>query len=138
MSAQAGKKRGFFSSIETREDALKVVKDASTAFFIIAGLQALLSFVLGFSILFDAAFYLVGGFFVRRFNSRAAAIVLLLLAGITAAVTVANRMGMELGGGQNVVLALIIFWAAVRAVEATFKLHGRFADDGEADQPARI
>jgi hypothetical protein len=138
MSAPAGKKRGLFSSIESREDALKVAKDASTAFFLIAGLQALLSFVIGFSILLDAAFYLVGGFFVRRFHSRAAAIVLLLLAGISAAVTVGNRMGADLGGGKNVVLALIVLWAAIRAVEATFKLRGRFAGDDEADQPARV
>ena len=138
MSAPAGKKRGFFSSIESREDALKVAKDASTAFFLIAGLQALLSFVIGFSILLDAAVYLVGGFFVRRFHSRAAAIVLLLLAGISAAVTVGNRMGADLGGGKNVVLALIVFWAAIRAVDATFKLHGRFAGDGEADPAARV
>ena len=138
MSAPSGKKRGFFSGIESREDALKVAKDASTAFFLIAGLQALLSFVIGFSILLDAAFYLGGGFFVRRFHSRAAAIVLLLLAGISAAVTVGNRMGADLGGGKNVVLALIVFWAAIRAVEATFKLHGRFAGDGEAQRPARV
>jgi hypothetical protein len=138
MSAPAGKKRGLFSSIESREDALKVAKDASTAFFLIAGLQALLSFVIGFSILLDAAFYLLGGFFVRRFHSRAAAIVLLLLAGISAAVTVGNRMGADLGGGKNVVLALIVLWAAIRAVEATFKLRGRFAGVDEADQPARV
>jgi hypothetical protein len=32
------------------------------------------------------------------------------------------------GGGNNIILALIVAWAAVRAVEATFKLHGRIKD----------
>jgi len=82
---------------------------------------------LGFSILFDAASYLIGGFLLRRFHSRAAAVVILVLAAFSLYVTVANRLGENLGGGSNIFLSLIVLWAAIRAVEATFKLRSRFA-----------
>ena len=116
------KKNVPFGKIESRDDALKVVKDASNAFFVVAAIQAALSFLIGFSILFDAFIYAVGGFFLRRYNSRAAAVILLILAVIAAGVTVANMTGARLGGGNNIIVALILLWAAIRAVEATFKL----------------
>jgi hypothetical protein len=132
MSEQQLKKMGLFSKIESREDALKVVKDTSMGFFVVAGLQAVLSFFVGFSVLVDAVIYVVGGFFLRRFNSRAAAVVLLLLAIAGAGVTFANKAGANLGGGSNIFLSLIVLWAAIRAVEATFKLCGRFSVEAAA------
>ena len=129
------KKMGWFSKIESRADALKVVKDTSTGFFVVAAIQAALSFWVGFSVLFDAAIYVVGGFFLRRFNSRVAAIVLLLLALLGAGVTVANKLGENLGGGNNIFLALILLWAAVRAVDATFKLHSKYCVETSPVQP---
>ena len=129
------KKMGWFSKIESRADALKVVKDTSTGFFVVAAIQAALSFWVGFSVLFDAAIYVVGGFFLRRFNSLVAAIVLLLLALLGAGVTVANKLGENLGGGNNIFLALILLWAAVRAVDATFKLHSKYSVETSPVQP---
>lgn len=137
MSEQQLKKMGLFSKIESREDALKVVKDTSLGFFVVAGLQAALSFLVGFSVLFDAVIYVAGGFFLRRFNSRAAAVVLLLLAIAGAGVTFANKAGANLGGGSNIFLALIVLWAAIRAVEATFKLRGRFSAETAASKVQR-
>ncbi len=121
------KKKGSFSKIENRDDALKMVKDTSLAFFFVAGLQAILSYWIGSGVLIDAAVYAIGGFFLRRFNSRTAAVILLILALLGAGVTIANKAGANLGGGNNIILALIILWAGIRAVEATFKLHGRFS-----------
>ncbi len=135
MSETAPKKRGFFSKLESREDALKLVKDTSNGFFFIAALQAALAYWLGLSILFDAVIYAVGGCFLRRFNSRAAAVVLLILALVGAGVTVANRAGANLGGGNNIIVAIIVLWAAVRAVEATFKLRGKFVLGTTNEQP---
>ena len=126
------KKKGSFSKIENRDEALKMVRDTSAAFFFVAGLQAVLSYWVGYGVLVDAAIYAIGGFFLRRFNSRAAAVVLLLLALISAGVTVANKTGANIGGGNNIILALIILWAGIRAVEATFKLHGRFSTSGSS------
>src|SRR3990172_7919384 len=96
------KKRGLFSKIENREDALKVVKDTSMAFFVFAALQAAASFWVGFSGLIDVVVYVVCGFFLRRASSRVAAVILLLLAGGGAAVTFLNRAGANLSGGTNI------------------------------------
>jgi hypothetical protein len=77
-----------------------------------------------------------GRIFLRRFNSRTAAIVLFILASVAMAVTVANKAGANLGGGTNIILALIVLWAAIRAVEATFKLHGKFAASSQSSSDA--
>lgn len=121
------KKMGLFSKIASRDDALKVAKDTSSALFFLAVLQGAQAYWVGLSVLFDAVIYAIGGFFVRRFHSRAAAIIVLVLALVGAVVTFGNRVGANLGGGNNVILATLVVWAAVRAVESTFKLHGRFA-----------
>jgi hypothetical protein len=60
-----------------------------------------------------------------------AALVLLVSAVIGAGVTFASKAGADLGGGNNIFLALIVLWAGIRAVEAIFKLHRRFAVDLE-------
>ena len=109
---EAKRKTSFFLKIETRADALKVIKDTSRGFFFIAALQVALSFMLGFLLLIDAVVYATGGFFVRKFHSRVAAVALLLLALVGAGVTVANKLGENLGGGNNVLLAVIILWVA--------------------------
>jgi len=130
------KKAGWFSKMKSREDALEIAKGAATGFFVVAAIQGALSFVVGFSILFDAVVYAAGGFFVRRFHSRVAAVVLFLVALVAVGVTLANKAGANLGGGNNIFLALIVLWASVRAVEATFKLHGRFAAATSATEPS--
>ena len=135
MNNEAPKKKGFFSKIASRDDALEVVKDTSNAFFFLAALQAALAYWVGLSMLFDAAVYAVGGFFLRRYQSRTAAVILLLLAVAGAGITVANRVGQNLGGGNNIILAIIVLWAAVRAVQATFKLRGRFSQESLSESP---
>jgi hypothetical protein len=46
--------------------------------------------------------------------------------GIQVTTTVLNRLGLMSEGGKNVLLAAIMLIVAIRAVEATFKLRGRF------------
>ena len=120
--AEAKKKSALTSRIATRDDALATIKEASTGFFVVAALMAALSFFIGFTVLVDAALFAILGFFLRRFHSRVAAVLLLLLAVADAGATVANKLGYDAGGGSNIILAVIVLWAAIRAVEATFKL----------------
>ena len=117
----------LFLKINSRESALKVVRDTSLAFFFLAALQVAVSFLLGFGLLFDAIVYAICAFCIRRFNSRAASIIVLIFATVALGVTIANKFGGQLGGGNNIILGIIIFWSAIRAVEATFKLRGRFS-----------
>lgn len=150
MSDSAPKKKriGFFSKIESRDDALKVVEEASYAFFLLAAMLAVFSYLIGSQSFFVdaaievviggfflAAIYVIGGFFLLRFKSRAAAVTLLLLALGEAVVTLFNLFGHDLGGGRNVVLAAIVVWAAIRAVDATFKLRGRFSASRPGESP---
>jgi hypothetical protein len=116
--------RTWVSKIETAEEARKVIKEASSGFFIVAALQAALSVVILKNLLglVDVALMVVGALLLRAFNSRAAAVGLLVLALAEAGTTFANRFGAELGGGNNVFLALVMLWIALRAVQATFKL----------------
>lgn len=137
MAEVKKKKWRWYAKITSREDALDAVKGSSTAFFVVGAIQVAVSFFLGFSILFDAAIYLIGGFLLHRFHSRAAAVVILVLAAFSLYVTVANRLGENLGGGSNIFLSLIVFWAAIRAVEATFKLRSRFALEALPVEPSK-
>jgi hypothetical protein len=121
------KKNAFFGKIEDRQAAVDLAKGCGTAFLVVAALQAALSYFIGYSVLVDAALYAICGYFIRAKHSRAAAVVALLLAALGLVVTFLNKAGHDLGGGNNIFLALILAWAGVRAVEATFKLRGKFS-----------
>jgi hypothetical protein len=124
--ATPAKKFGMFSSLETRDQALKMTRDAAYGFLFVAALHALLGFFFMPAVLVDAVILAVLAFFLLRTQSRVAAVLLLLVSSGQAAVTVLNRLGMTQLGGKNIILAVIMLIVAVRAVEATFKLQGRF------------
>jgi hypothetical protein len=66
---------------------------------------------------------------LRVWQSRVAAVLLLLVTGIQGLVTILNRLGVTTQGGTNIILAFIMLVIAVRAVEATFKLHGAYREE---------
>jgi uncharacterized membrane protein len=122
MADEAKKSLGILSRIEKHEDAVKVVHAASLAFFVVAGLLLIMSYFFGRAFLFDAVAFLVLGFFLRQFKSRIVAILLLLLAVITTAVAVGRLMEAGIHSGIYIIVAVVVLWAAIRAVEATFKM----------------
>lgn len=122
MDSKPKKKNPWFGKIESREDALKVIKDSSNAFYVIAAIQAGIGVFLAPSMILDGVIYAVLGFLLRKFNSRIVAVLLLLFSALAVFATVSNQFGRDGTGGSNIVLAVIILWAAVRAVQATFKL----------------
>jgi hypothetical protein len=125
----------FDGTIATRADALKVIKDSSNAFFVLAAIQTALALVVrDYSILFDAGLLVVLSLGLRRLNSRAAAVILLVLAVFECGTTIANRLGMNLGGGNNVILALIMVFVAYRATQATYRLR-KLTSEGAAGVP---
>ncbi len=131
-------------AINTREEALKTIKDSSSAFFFVAALQAAIGIWLatqyptsGFDVgetIIDVAIYAVFAAWLRWGLSRTAAVVLLLAATVALAMTIGAQLKI-IQGGKNIWLALIVFWAAVKAVEATFKVHGRFKQDATEVEP---
>ena len=125
--AEDKKKAGMFAKIESREDALKTIKDCSIGFLFIAALQAGIGYFVAPSLIIDGILYAILAAILWKWNSRIAAILLLLLGTAAAVVTLLNKFGVTAEGGNNIFLAIIIFWAAIRSVEATFKLHGKYA-----------
>jgi uncharacterized membrane protein len=122
-------KNGLFSKIESRDHALKTVREASTAFFFLAFLQAAIGIFLFPSMIMDAVILSSLGLMLRIWRSRVAAVLLLLVTGIQGLVTILNRLGVTTQGGTNIILAFIMLVIAVRAVEATFKLHGSYGEE---------
>jgi hypothetical protein len=125
----AKKKNSLFAKIENRSEAVKVIKDTSIAFMVLGVIQGAIGYFLFPELLYDAALYIVLGLILLVVKSRIAAVLLLILSGISVVTTVTNLLGITASGGGNIIVALIIFGAAVKAVEATFKLHGRFAHE---------
>jgi hypothetical protein len=129
-------KSRWVKPIKSREEALKIVKDTSTVFFIVAGIQAIIGLAVvaqftnsGFDFsrivtdagLIDAGLYVAIASWLRWGRSRLAAVLLLLMALISLGATTAAKLE-NISGGKNIWLALILLWAASKAVEATFKL----------------
>jgi hypothetical protein len=126
MAEQQAKKPGLFSAIQDRDGAIKIARDCGNAFLMLAVLQGAIGLFLARSLLVDAAIFALCGLYIRRSYSRAAAILCLAVAAFAAVTTFANRVGANVGGGKNIFLAVIMLWVGIRAVEATFKLHGKF------------
>jgi hypothetical protein len=123
------KKGALLPKIETREDALKAAKDCGNAFLVVAAIQGAVGAFLAPSMLLDAILFAACGYFVRWKQSRVTAVIALVLAFAALATTIMNKVGQNVGGGSNIFLAIIIVGSAIRAVEATFKLHGRFKQE---------
>jgi len=122
--------------IKSREEALEIVQLASWLLFIVAGLLAILSFLASIypdvglhwqdyvlDLILNAAF----GVWLRWGHSRVAALLSFSLALLSLGTTIAAKAGLT-EGGKNIWLAVGAAWATAKAVEATFKLHGRFKE----------
>ena len=121
------KKSALFSKIETRDDALKAVRDCAGGFFVVAAIQGVLGALLFPSLIIDALVIAVLAFILRQWHSRFAAVVLLLTSLLILGTTVGNRIGVTSQGGGNIFLAVLMVLVAFRSVRATFILAKRAA-----------
>ena len=123
-------KIAWISKIETRDEALEVEKIASYAFFFLAALQLLLFLSVRSTGAFVVAGLLVAGGAALRLHSRPAAALLFAVSALEALATVAKMFGAHPGFGSNVLVAGVLVWVAVRAVQSTWALQ-RMPDDDE-------
>jgi GYF domain 2 len=135
----AGKKKSaWFTAITTREQALKVIKGAGIAFFVIAALLIPLGafiIIVGWGLDFAVArgleSLLTGvvsaalALWLVLDKSRIAAVGLVIVSCILVMSGLVAIFVIRAGGGGGGVVAVIALFAAVKAVEATFKLRGR-------------
>jgi hypothetical protein len=125
MADASGRKMGFFAKIREQEDAVKIVHAASLA-FIVAGLFfSILSYWYGPELWMDGLAYIVLAFLLRQFKSRMVAVLLLLLAVVTGALLIGIFSRNGSFAGMDVILAGVLFFIGLRAVEATHKLRAR-------------
>jgi choline-glycine betaine transporter len=113
---------GLFSKIETRDDALKAVRDCAGGFFVVAAISGLAGAFLVPSMLIDAVLIGAFAFVLRTWHWRLAAIVLLVMALFILVSTVGNRLGITSQGGGNIYLAVLMVLVGIRSVQATFIL----------------
>lgn len=120
----------LFSKITDRDIALKITKETSLVFIIIGIYQCFVFYFVGINVvLVDAAIYIIFGFVLREWKSRVAAVILLIQASISAVITILYFLGYSSEGEVSIIIVIAILFIAVRAVEATFKLHGRFSNE---------
>ena len=117
---QPKKKSFWFGKIETRDDAIKIIKEASTFFYVLAGLQIVGGVIIKFlvpvysiiAIIVEGIIVGICAFLLRKFNSKIVAIIMILF----------PMIALIFSGGKNIYLPVITILVSVRAIQATFEL----------------
>ncbi len=120
------RRRGIFSLIQSRQDALHVVTDASVVFLLVAAFLAGLFVFEGERSLLDVGLFAILGFLLWRYKSALAAVTLLLVSLMRVFVTVAQTLDTGEVNWIMVAITAIVVMTSIRAMEATLKLIGRF------------
>ena len=123
----------LYQKIESKDDALKVIKYISIGFIIWAGV--LVSMVPSSDMFVVSAIYTLLSAWLLKWKSRAAASLLFLIAVFYLLSTMLPYFLNDQPDQEtnyiiliwDVSLSIVFFWAAVKVVEATFKFHGRYA-----------
>lgn len=130
------RRRGIFSLIQSRQDALHVVTDASVVFLLVAAFLAGLFVFEGERSLLDVGLFGILGFLLWRYKSALAAVTLLLVSLMRVFVTVAQTLDTGEVNWTMVAVTVIVIVTSIRAMEATLKLIGRF--QSSASQNERV
>jgi hypothetical protein len=129
MEIEDKKKFSLLKRIDNREEALKIIKESSYVFLFIAVLNGVTGFfitplLIGYAILFSILAMLL-----LWLKSRIVAVLLLLVASSSLVMTLIKNFDSTKAGGPSIILAIIVFWISIKALEATFKLHGKFKEN---------
>ena len=132
----------WFTAITTREQALKIIKGAAIAFFVISALLIPLGIFIivigwgldfavarGFESLLTGVMSAALALWLILSKSRVAAVGLAILSVLLVASGIFAIFVIKAGGGGGGVVAVIALFAAAKAVEATFKLRGRLPSE---------
>ena len=121
-----GIKNKYFYPLDDLTACKKVTTEVGIAFYFIAAIDLGCSFLPypGLKDMYlDGLLFLNFALYVHIIQSRIAAILLFLLTGTSLVITVLNKIGILKMGGHNIFLAVVLFLAAYRGVEATFTFH---------------
>lgn len=101
-------------NIKTKEEALRVVKITSIAFYFVGGVQILFGFMVGIQLIIEGVVLIILAFLLSKFNSRVVSILLLLVSCIML-FTIHQNI-------SNLFLVIIMLWISIMSCRATFKL----------------
>jgi hypothetical protein len=125
-----GNGAGVFTIIRSREDAKRVARGAALTFYAVALALVVTAWHRGWQDLVDAGLYAVMASLMWRFYSPAAGFTLLLIAVMRFFVTVGVILETEQVVWVYVAVTVVVVFASIRAIEATLKLNGRYAEPG--------
>jgi hypothetical protein len=118
---------GFFSTIKNRGDAQLMIRYVVLGYYLLSGVLVILALFNRSTVWVDALVYAGLAYALGRSHSRAIAIILALLSlGLLATTLV--QVPAEAIRGRNPLVAFFMLMSSLRAVEATFKLYGRFSE----------
>lgn len=118
---------GVFSIIRKRDDALRVIRGAALTFYAVAIALVITARYRGWQDLVDASFYVLLASLMWRFRSPLAAFCLLMIGVMRFFVTVGMLLETQQVVWIYVIVTITVIFAAIRSIEATLKLNGRFA-----------
>lgn len=129
MSLEKTEFEDLFKTLDNRETAIQVV-DSSFMFYCFAyAVQVIPSLFDGLKPNVIIGFFIVVGcgWYLHNHRSRVAATVLLLLSALTVISFLSFPEWTRADIGMRIIVSeLVKLWTAIRFVEATFKIHGRF------------
>lgn len=129
MSESSSGTAGVFSIIRKRDDALRVIRGAALTFYAVTIALVITAWYRGWQDLVDAGFYVVLASLMWRFKSPLAAFCLLMIGVMRFFVTVGMLLETEQVVWIYVIVTITVIFAAIRSIEATLKLNGRFAEE---------
>lgn len=129
MSESSRGTAGVFSLIRSRGDALRVVRGAALLYYAVAITLVITAWHRGWQDLVDAGFYVLLASLMWRFKSPLAAFCLLMIGVMRFFVTVGMILETEQVVWIYVIVTIAVIFAAIRSIEATLKLNGRFAEE---------
>lgn len=111
-----------FWEIKTKEEAHSVIKSTAYIFYFVAAITLILVFLVSPSAIIDVFLFALFATLLLVFKSRVAAVILAILSVVSLVTTILTKAGIIEAGGKNVFLAIIVAYAGIAAVYATFKL----------------
>jgi hypothetical protein len=118
---------GFFDKIRQEEDAVKIVRAGSLVFLAAGLFFAVASVWSGVEFWVHGLAYIVLGFLLRQFRSRVIASLLFLLAVTTLLQQFRLFPDHTYSAGASIIVAAVLVFVCVRAIEATFRLRAKAA-----------
>jgi len=120
------KKSVFFKTIETIDEANAAIKGVSYGFIFVAIFKGVMGVFLNPDLIIEAVVTLILALLLMFLKSRIVAVLLLIFSLGDFVENLLIKVGIIEADGINIFLASIVVCISIKAVEATFKLHGKF------------